>query len=70
MDKPQEWINYGIELAKEFGPKVITAILIYIIGAWVIKKIVRVAGKMMSKSNYEESLSRFSSWISATRFPI
>lgn len=59
MDKVEEWINYGIVLAKEFGPKLLTAILIYIIGSWIIKKIVGAARKMMTKSNYDESLQRF-----------
>ncbi len=59
MEKAQEWFNYGIELAKEFGPKLITAILIYIIGSWVIKRITGATRKVMSKSKYEESLQRF-----------
>ncbi len=59
MEKAQEWLNYGIELAKEFGPKLITAILIYIIGSWIIKKIVGGAGRLMAKSKYEESLQKF-----------
>ncbi|MBQ4822924.1 mechanosensitive ion channel domain-containing protein [Aquimarina sp. MMG016] len=59
MDKAQEWFNYAIELAKEFGPKLITAILIYIIGSWIIKKIVRGAGHVMSKSKYDQSLQQF-----------
>lgn len=59
MEKAQEWVAYGIELAKQFGPKLITAIIIYIIGSWVIKRIINSAKKMMAKSNYEESLQRF-----------
>lgn len=59
MEKVEEWINYGIDLAKEFGPKLVTAIIIFIIGSWIIKRIVRAAGKMMAKSNYDESLQRF-----------
>lgn len=59
MEKAEEWMNYGLELAKEFGPKLITAILIYVIGAWIIKKIVKTARKVMSKSKYDESLQRF-----------
>ncbi|WP_024772856.1 mechanosensitive ion channel family protein [Aquimarina macrocephali] len=59
MEKAQEWFNYGIELAKEFGPKLITAILIYIIGSWVIKKLINSARQVMSKSKYDESLQRF-----------
>ncbi|RYC52964.1 mechanosensitive ion channel family protein [Flagellimonas olearia] len=59
MEKAEEWMNYGLELAKEFGPKLLTAILIYVIGAWIIKKIVKTARKVMSKSKYDESLQRF-----------
>lgn len=59
MEKAQEWANYGLDLAKEFGPKLITAILIYIVGSWIIKKIIGTTRKVMSKSKYEESLQRF-----------
>lgn len=59
MEKAQEWMNYGLDLAKEFGPKLITAILIYIVGSWVIKKIIGTSRKVMSKSKYDESLQRF-----------
>jgi len=67
MEKAEEWINYAIELAKEFGPKVLTALLIFIIGSWVIRRIVGGTRKMMSSSKYEDSLQRFLlslvSWI-------
>lgn len=59
MEKAQEWINYAIELGKEFGPKLITAILIYLVGSWIIKKIIGFARKGMAKSQYDESLQRF-----------
>ncbi len=59
MEKAQEWFNYGIELAKEFGPKLITAILIYSIGSWVIKKLINSIRQVMSKSKYDESLQKF-----------
>lgn len=59
MEKAEEWFNYGIELAKEFGPKLLTAILIYIVGSWIIKRIVGAARKTMAKSKYDESLQKF-----------
>ena len=59
IEKAQEWINYGIDLAKEFGPKIITAILIYIIGSWVIKRITKALTKVFAKSKYDESLQKF-----------
>ncbi len=59
MEKAQEWISYAIDLAKEYAPKVLAAIVIYIIGSWIIKKIIKVLRKSMAKSNYEESLQKF-----------
>jgi small conductance mechanosensitive channel len=59
MEKAEEWMNYGLDLAKDFGPKLITAILIYLVGMWVIKRIVRGTRKVMSKSKYDQSLQKF-----------
>ncbi|GGG47403.1 mechanosensitive ion channel protein [Croceivirga lutea] len=59
MENAEKWIDKGIEFITEYGPKVLGAILIYIIGSWIIKRIVKLAKKVMSKSNYDESLQRF-----------
>ncbi|WP_025743209.1 mechanosensitive ion channel family protein [Aquimarina pacifica] len=59
MEKAQEWLNYGIELAKEYGPKLVTAILIYLVGSWVIKKLIGTTKSVMTKSKYDESLQKF-----------
>ena len=59
MEDAQKWIDKGIEFVTEYGPKVIGAIIIYIIGSWVIKKIVKALRKVMSKSKYDESLQKF-----------
>ncbi|GBF20016.1 MULTISPECIES: mechanosensitive ion channel family protein [Arenibacter] len=59
MEKAEEWLNYGIELAKEFGPKVLTAFLIFVIGLWVIKRIIGGTRKVMYSSKYDASLQRF-----------
>ncbi len=59
MEDAQVWIDKGIEFITEYGPKVLGAIVIYIIGSWVIKKIMGALRKVMSKSKYDESLQRF-----------
>lgn len=51
----QKWID----LATEYGLKIIGAIVIWIIGSWIIKKILKTTRKVMTKSNYEESLQKF-----------
>lgn len=59
MNETQKWIDAGTEFVMEYGPKVLGAIIIYIIGSWVIKRIVKALKKMMAKSNYDESLQKF-----------
>jgi len=59
MESAEVWISKGIDFATEYGPKVIGAIVIYIIGSWVIKKIVRVLRGGMAKKDYDESLQKF-----------
>jgi len=55
----QKWIDKGMELGSEYGLKVIGAILIWIVGSWVIRKLTKVLGKVMSNANYDESLQKF-----------
>jgi len=59
MEKAEQWMDYGIELAQEFGPKVLTSLLIFIIGLWVIKRIIGGTRKVMSTSKYDISLQQF-----------
>lgn len=47
------------EYASLYGIKIIGAIVIWVIGSWIIKKIMKGVRKVMSKRNYEESLQRF-----------
>ena len=59
MENAQVWIDKGIGMAMEYGPKVLLAIVIYIIGSWVIKKLIGVTRKGMTKQDYDESLQKF-----------
>ncbi len=59
MEEAEVWMNKGIDFIVEYGPKVLGAILIYIIGSWIIKRITGTTRKVMSKSSYDESLQRF-----------
>jgi small conductance mechanosensitive channel len=48
-----------MDFATVYGIKVIGAIIIWIIGSWVIKKIMKASKKLMSKRDYDESLQKF-----------
>ena len=55
----EKWMDKFIEFGSEYGLKVIGAIIIWVIGSWVIKKLKFLAYKAMSKMNYDESLRKF-----------
>lgn len=48
-----------IELATTYGTKILGAIAIWIIGSWIIKKLIKVSKSLMDKKNYDESLQKF-----------
>ena len=55
----QEWIDKGYEIIVDFGPKVIAAIAIWIIGSWVIKTLIKGVRKTMNKREFDPSLQKF-----------
>ncbi|MBT8323720.1 MAG: mechanosensitive ion channel [Winogradskyella sp.] len=54
-----KWIETGYDILTNYGPKLITGILIYIIGSWVIRLILKGVKKAMTKQGYDESLKKF-----------
>ncbi|MEM9144410.1 MAG: mechanosensitive ion channel domain-containing protein, partial [Bacteroidota bacterium] len=59
MEDVEIYMKKGTDFVFEYGPKVLGAILIYIIGSWIVGKIVKAIRKMMAKSQYDESLQKF-----------
>ena len=53
------WLEKGIEFLVDFGPKIIGAIFIWILGSWAIKKVVKQAKRLMVFRKYEVSLQKF-----------
>lgn len=51
----QKWVDLGTD----YGLKILAAIIIWIIGSWIIKKILKGFKRIMTKSHYEESLQQF-----------
>lgn len=54
------------EIAVDFGPKLLGAIAIWIIGGWIIKGLTNGFGKMMEKGNMDDSLKPFLKGIVST----
>ena len=55
----QDITNKVIEVAGEYGIKVIGAIAIWFIGSWVIKKMMRGVDLIMDKRSFDEGLKGF-----------
>lgn len=47
------------DMAMAFAPKLIGAILVYIIGSFIIRKLVNVMGSIMERKHYDRSLQSF-----------
>lgn len=56
MDK---YIEKIINLGIEYGPKLIGAILVLLLGLWIIKLITKTVAKLMKKRNVDPSLASF-----------
>jgi small conductance mechanosensitive channel len=55
----EKWTAMGIELATDYGIRVMGAIAIYLIGNWILRKLIVTTKKLMIKREVEESLQKF-----------
>jgi len=55
----EEYGKKAVELIMLYGPRIVLAILVLIIGLWIIKKLTRVNRKVMEKRNMDPSLRSF-----------
>ncbi|WP_452221074.1 mechanosensitive ion channel family protein [Lacinutrix salivirga] len=55
----EKWIDKGIILASEYGIKILGAIVIWIVGSWVIKKLIKTTRNVMTKRGFDISLQKF-----------
>lgn len=54
-----KWIDKGLDFIVFYGPKIIGAIIIWIIGSWLISRLVKVVKHLMEKRDYDISLTKF-----------
>lgn len=62
-----EWIDALYSIVLVYGPKLIAGIIIYFIGSWIIKLLIKGLKKAMTQRDYDESLKKFllnlSNWL-------
>jgi len=59
METVQEYSEKGVELLWEYGPKIVTALLILIIGSIIVGVVTRTFSRVLKKQNVDESLRPF-----------
>ncbi|UAB74214.1 mechanosensitive ion channel family protein [Mesoflavibacter sp. SCSIO 43206] len=55
----EEWIDTGIKYATDYGLRIVAAIIIWVVGSWIIKNLLTSTKKFMNKRDYDESLKKF-----------
>ncbi|HPF97483.1 MAG: mechanosensitive ion channel [Flavobacteriaceae bacterium] len=55
----EKWTEKAIELGTDYGLKIIAAIVIWIVGSWVIKNLLKGTKKLMEKRDFDVSLQKF-----------
>ena len=58
-EKFQEYLDMAYDLIVVYGMKVVIAIIVLIIGLWIIRRIVKIIGRLMEKRDVNISLRGF-----------
>ena len=59
MDNFQAYIDKGMDMLIAYAPKLLLAIIVLIIGLWIIKRVTKLAQKLMKKRDVDVSLHGF-----------
>ena len=62
----EEIVTIAQTMALEYGPKLIGAIVVWIIGSWAIKLVIKGLSKAIEKSSFDDSLKPFLCSVSGT----
>jgi len=58
-EKVAGYMDAAVEMVMSYGPQLLLAIIVLIVGLWLIKRVVRLMGKGMERSNTEPTLAKF-----------
>lgn len=64
----EELIDKAIQFAVDYGPKLLGAIIVLVLGSWVIRLAMRGMTRMMDKSSVDDSLKPFLKTVVKTLF--
>jgi small conductance mechanosensitive channel len=58
-EQMDQYTDTAIEMAMMYGPRLILAIIVLLVGLWIINRLVRVMAKGMEQAKTEPTLARF-----------
>ncbi|RQV96726.1 mechanosensitive ion channel family protein, partial [bacterium] len=59
MNGANDYLIWAVEQIKYWSPKLVTAILVLLIGLWIIKAVVKVVNRLMDRRDVDISLRGF-----------
>ena len=59
MDNTQNFLDAALALVKDWSPKLLTAIIVLILGLWIIRLITGAISKLMKRREVDVSLQGF-----------
>lgn len=65
VDSMQGYVDKAVELAITEGPQIVLAIVVLIVGLWIIKRVVNVVNKGLEAGNTDETLAKFLSSLAS-----
>lgn len=58
-DRMAHYMDTAVDMAMAYGPRLILALIVLILGLWIINRVVRVLGKGMERSSTDPTLTNF-----------
>ena len=65
VDSMQGYVDKAVELAITEGPQIVLAIVVLIVGLWIIKRVVNVVNRGLEAGNTDETLAKFLSSLAS-----
>lgn len=59
MESASVYVQKGVELLMSYGPKLILAIIVLIVGLWLVRVLSRFVERVMMRKEYDLSLQKF-----------
>lgn len=57
--KSEKWIDKAIEMGMNYAPKILGALIIYLIGKFLVNRFVSLTKRIFIKRNFDQSLQKF-----------